>query len=285
MSPIFPSWLVLLTFLVTCEGQLFADDQNQPRGLELTGVLGNLNKVGESILSAGDNKSPLKTILPLVGMDVKTTKTKPTEGPSSSPGPFNELGKNIDNLGEKIIESTKLAETPIRMLNRMIAGATEVSATGTKTVSALTKTADGIARVAETSSKLVTPSEQPPAPSKEHDDPYNYEFLEPNEPFLHRKPKYFSRECHFRVACEAGKLLRPFTEKVTKEVETNRFLQDLSNRYTRAFNYGSIEGNCDRYYCAFLALMSGPAGMASGMAEIVNRVANPDMYEGLSSTN
>ena len=132
-----------------------------------------------------------------------------------------------------------------------------------------------------------TNSRSPPATRGQmsQDEWSNFEFAGPFEPFAFRRRKYFSHECQFRIACEAGRLSRPMTHEVSKTVASSRFLQDLQNRYTRAFNYGSLHADCDRYYCVLVKMMGGPAGFASGVAEIINRIVNRDLYEADGYTN
>lgn len=95
----------------------------------------------------------------------------------------------------------------------------------------------------------------------------------------YRKPKYFSHDCNFRVACEVGKLLRPVASPLSKIVSTNKVIQDLQNRYTRAATYGLLHNSCERYYCIMVELMGGPTKFAAGLVEMLNRLANPDLYE------
>lgn len=106
-----------------------------------------------------------------------------------------------------------------------------------------------------------------------------YEYRNNDEPYGFRSHKYFSRECHFRFACEVGKMLRPFGgSSIAETLEKNRFIQDLQSRYTRAITYGLVYNDCERYYCLLKQLFGGPLEFAGGMAELMNRIANPDMY-------
>lgn len=98
-----------------------------------------------------------------------------------------------------------------------------------------------------------------------------------------KKTKYFSVECQFRVACEVGKLMKPFAAELAKVLETSKVIQDLQNRYTRSFTYGMAHSSCDRYYCLFLQLFNGPESFAKGLTEMINRMANPELYEGMQS--
>lgn len=108
---------------------------------------------------------------------------------------------------------------------------------------------------------------------------YLYEYDSNEEPYMYRRPKYFSRDCQFRVACEVGKLLKPVGHPLGEQVKTNKLVQDLQNRYTRAISYGMLVGDCERYYCLVVQIFGGPKAFASGVAELFNRFANPEMYE------
>lgn len=110
------------------------------------------------------------------------------------------------------------------------------------------------------------------------DDKSYYEYTPVYDVFQYREPKYFSRDCNFRVACEIGRILKPFAPPLKEVLESSKLAQDLQNRYTRAFSYGIIHEDCHRYFCLLVQFAGGPAGFASGVAELMNRIANPDMY-------
>lgn len=117
----------------------------------------------------------------------------------------------------------------------------------------------------------------PDAPPE--DDSAFYEFSHHDEPFKYRRPRYFSKDCNFRLACEVGRQIRSVTAPVQQVILSNKHVQDLHNRYTRAMSYGMINNDCDRYYCVIAQFFGGPQNFAKGMAELANRVANPDLYE------
>lgn len=111
------------------------------------------------------------------------------------------------------------------------------------------------------------------------DDRIYYEYDYGEEASGRKRPHYFSHDCNFRVACEIGRTIRPMTTPFHKIVETNKLIQDLQNRFTRAATYGMLHNDCERYYCLFVKILGGPKQFASGVADMVNRLANPEMYQ------
>lgn len=112
------------------------------------------------------------------------------------------------------------------------------------------------------------------------DERQYYEYTPIYDPMSFRESKYFSRDCSFRMACEVGRLLKPFGQPFKQTLETSKLVQDLQNRYTRATTFGIVHNDCSRYYCLLVQFVGGPAAFASGIAELLNRMANPEMYEG-----
>lgn len=195
-------------------------------------------------------------------------------------------GKLLDNPlldASKLLNPTKIIETP----SKVVVGAVEAgqnltekavkSAGGAALDSAVDMTkriAGGPASIAEALGILVGPHKEKESEFYDMTPP---EFLRDVEPL--RKPKYFSRDCEFRMACELGRRLKLMAIKpVAEAIKTNKLIHDLQNRYTRATTYGMLYDNCDRYYCVLLQLMGKPKEVASGMVELVNRLANPEMY-------
>lgn len=103
-----------------------------------------------------------------------------------------------------------------------------------------------------------------------------YEYSPSDEWYGHRKPIYFSKECSFRVACEIGRLAKPVLSPVAQQLTTNKIVQDLQSRYSRAFYYGTLYDSCERYFCVFLQLFGGPQKFVAATAEIVKQIASPE---------
>lgn len=198
-------------------------------------------------------QAPLLALLP--GLITTTTTTTTTTA-----APIQELGQNFHEIGKGL---TSAMNAPIKVIN----GITKVSSDG------VNKAADGIVK---TTSDVVLGGGSAKRPI---DDSRYYEYPTPMEPFAYRRSKYFSRECPFRVACEVGRLFKPFTFRLNGPAMASKFLDDLQNRYTRALTYGNLYGNCEPYYCVLVQLLGGPASFASGVSELVNRMVNSDQYE------
>lgn len=267
--------------------------QNDEPSMSLQENVNMVKTIGQTltaVASVGSQK-PLGSLLDSIIPQASTEVAK-KEDVSQPMGPIESLGKNIDKFGSDIVGGNKVLEAPMRVFNSLLSAATNISKGNTEKLSEATET---VVKATEGTSKVVTSlvapkrtknrkrkskkQEQDEDDEDDIDESEYYEYSETHEPYAHRRPKYFSRECPFRFACEVGKIMKPLAEKFTKEVEKNRFLQDLQNRYTRAMTYGSLRGDCNRYYCFIVALLGGPQGFASGVSEMVNRIVNPDTYE------
>lgn len=254
---------------------------------------------GAGLTGSGNENSSSRALEDLLNsfMPHEKTTAEPStkETITTTPGPIESLGKNIDQFGTAFAGGAKLFEAPLRVLSGILSGTTNITRAGADGIDQAT---DGVVKATETTSKVVSTLANPTnrrdrgrKPKKNHDDHNDehsedkdedeeyYEYSGAMDPYSLRRPKYFSRECPFRFACEVGKIMKPLAHPFTKQVEKSRFFQDLQNRYTRAMTYGSLKGDCDRYYCVLVALFGGPQGFASGVAEIINRMVNPDTYE------
>jgi len=264
---------------------------------------GSVNEANENGQAATtDNLKPLGNILPALTLGKLTTTTSTTNRPSTkaevnqTPGPAEKIGRDIDDFRSTLMGGTKLLEVPLKVLDGILSATLNITRAGTDRIDQAT---DTVVKASETTSKVVSSlasippkkhsrgHRKPPRAHIEEDsdeDEYDrdrdyYEFSDSSEPYAARRPKYFSRECPFRFACEVGKIMKPLTHSLTKQAGSTRLFQDLQNRYTRAMTYGSLRGNCDRYYCVLVALFGGPQGFASGVAELINRQLNPETYE------
>lgn len=289
MSEVLSVFFASLGILVAmANGQ--TPDTVLPRAFELP-LIGSLGQSNHSLplfmalaegLSRNKNQPFGKLFNDLVPkmpelLESSVPKTTTSTTTTTTPSPIQQLGMNIENLGHTLVGGTKVFEAPLKIFNGLLAGTATLGKVGAATVD---KTADKIAKATETTSKIATQmNRQEWDPRLEEESAY-YEFTSADEPYTYRKPKYFSRECQFRIACEIGKTIKPLTYQITKVAETNRLIQDLQNRYTRAITYGTVHGNCERYFCLLVQIFGGPTGLASGVAEMVNRLVNPDMYEG-----
>lgn len=211
--------------------------------------------------------------LPVAGLGTLTKTT-------AAPDPIQQLSKNLAILGSSLGMSGSIMEAPMKIMNNLLSGTLNLSLVSTNTIdnaaTRIAKATEATGKAMIASSQMIRPTKQP----KSEDDSMYYEFAAPEEPYFYRKSKYFSKECNFRVACEVGHFFKPLTYQFYKGAESNRLVQDLQNRYTRAITYGTLHDNCQRYYCVLVQLIGGPQAFAGGIAEMVNRAMNPDLYEG-----
>lgn len=271
---------------------------------EPLGFLGKLMPKSSALLAKAqqvttESIEPSTTELPATTSAPRSASSASGQG-AQSQRPF-QLNKNLQDISTVLSSGARLLETPIRMFNGMLSQSANLTRAGVKAADSLVKAAGSTSKQLATGGRGDGHSDggnihiDSHSATGEYNHPINvhsirggpppeddwkyYEYAGPYEPYAYRRPKYFSKECQFRFACEVGKLMKPLTYPVTRKVETSRFVQDLQNRYTRAMTYGTLRGNCERYYCVLVALLGGPAGFASGVAEIVNRAVNSDMYD------
>jgi len=282
--------LIWLLLVPSSKIDAFYDDtnNNQARAHETLGLsifreIGQaslepiVKKVAEELTKPLQTNDAMKALIKIVAPKLVTTTTAATTTTAvivTTDSPIDDLTKTIIRLPANLPKSG-LLDGPAKVLNSMIATSINIGQAGTDTVDDV---ADQAIKVSEATGKAaVGLSESTLQEAPESDDAY-YEDIE-DEPENHRKPKYFSRECSFRIACEIGKTVRPMTVPVYKLVERNKIIQNLQNRYTRALTYGVLHNECSRYYCFFVQLMGGQAQFASGIAELIKRVSNPGLYE------
>lgn len=192
-------------------------------------------------------------------------------GKTTTLSPLEQLTKTLTNPIAMALPGSKLLEGPTQAFNSVIAG--PANPVNIATVS--------LPKVFENTGKIVSSLSGTNLKPRPDDESAYYEIRPGDEPFEYRRPKYFSYDCQFRFACEFGRAMRPITAPFSKGLINNRVFQDMQNRYTRAMTYGSLYDDCERYYCLLIQFVGGPEKFARGVAELVNRVANPEMYDGI----
>lgn len=196
-----------------------------------------------------------------------------TTSTTTTTTPLEDLTKTIVNLPASL-PKPKLLDAPTKVLNTVIKSSIEVGA------ETMTGGSENLLKsVTDTAGKVVGQVTGLMINAKPEREQAYYEYGIGHEPGEYRAPKYFSKECNFRIACEVGRLVNPYSAPLHGVVSQNKMIQDLQNRYTRAMTYGMLNKSCERYFCFLVQLLGGPGQFASGVAELVNRMANPDMYE------
>lgn len=160
----------------------------------------------------------------------------------------------------------------VNTLNDVVKGSLSIISSGDKRFG---ETAEELINATRVASKVIG------SVSRVDDMLAYYHRLPLEAPDDYIRPKYFSTDCAFRVACEIGSwFLRPNSPQPIKDlVKQNRLIHDLQNKYTRAVTYGFLFGDCSRYYCVFLEFSGGPIKFAGAVTEITNRLLNPDLYQ------
>ena len=266
------------------ENEAPASESNQEQQQSVPTISFEISPRGLNIPLLGDLAAGL-------GLQEKNKKPPSTTvAPTTTLNPVAQFSKNVGNVGSSLVDGSKVLENPLKMINSLINSSAEIARANTKNLDNATQK---LVKATETTSKMLSqlggltnPKTNTESASQDKNDDFKYyEFAGLLEPYAFRKSKYFSHECQFRFFCEIGKLSKELTLPLFQVVESNRFLQDLQNRYSRALTYGSVHGQCERYYCALLQVFDGPVGMAKGLTAIANRFANPDQYENYAYTN
>lgn len=213
---------------------------------------------GVSDLLAGKKPSPPEKVADAVEAKVADSvqDEKPQARGSKRPRPTDDM---------------PLIDGPARVLQTVFGTSVDLTK---KSVRRVDNVADTIATAGGKIAKTLVGSEEVP-PS----DVIYHSAAAPDDPFNHDKPTYFSRDCQFRVSCEMGRAFKPMFDGTRDLIMKNKLVHDLQNRYTRAFSYGLVYNDCEKYYCLFVALMGGPRQFTGAITELANRIANPDMYE------
>lgn len=233
-----------------------------------------------------EKKNPLLSVIEKLTNTTKeifttttTTTSTTTTTTTTTPTPIEDLTKTIASIPSQIMPSSKLLETPAKVFNSVLQSSLSMPKLGVDTVDTA---AEGLLKVTKHTGKVVGDLSGLKLKTDPEPDRVYYEYSSNDEHDGVKKPKYFSKQCNFRLACEVGKIVSPVSGPVKPALERNKFIQDLQNRYTRAFTYGMLRGDCSRYYCLIVQLFGGPTGFAKGVSELINRTVNPDLYEGSS---
>lgn len=234
--------------------------------------LKSISGLSKAIPSGGDGSNdPFKGIMNLIKPPTTTTPT-PAATPEPQPHLVQQLTTGLGSIPASLGQG-QLFETPVKVVEAL-----------TRNFN-LTQVAESspigdIARVGEQTTKVLTKMSGIRLTAPPEDETVYYEYAPSDEWDGHRRPRYFSKECNFRFACEVGRMMKPMLAPVAQQFRTNKIVQDLQSRYSRAMSYGVLNDNCDKYYCVLLQLFGGPHKFVAASAEIVSQLATPEPIDG-----
>lgn len=213
-------------------------------------TFGDISK-GVQDVTKGGGDNPIASLMNII-------KPTTTEAPATKQYPF---AQNLD--------ASSIIQGPSKVVNAL---ASTFNVSKVAEVPAMKE----LAKVGQQTEKVFTKISGIHLSAPPESENVYYEYSPSDEWDGHRKPRYYSKECNFRLACEVGQMMKPMLGPVAHQFRTNKIVQDLQSRYSRAMAYGTLHDNCEKYYCVFLQLFGGPQKFVAASAEIVSRIAQPE---------